>query len=252
MSGQGEAQMEPLPTRLGATSHRSCPLLSEPPHELSRWAYCFLSIFGQQKDRHIPVAKELFRPIQRLLSCCHNEEIALPMSSKPFDERLRISSGGRSFDAQSGHCSQELCFLLRRVGDRFLSLCDEYLLSRAWWHSDQNEGGTKLLGETCSLVQGPFRRYAAIEQDNDGLVRGTDDRPGGSLLPFGGMQQQQRGWNRGKDLFGHAPKDRAAGSTASVRRERNQLHLRLVFGIRDNGLPGQGRFRVPRLYRNAA
>lgn len=198
------------------------------------------------------MAKELFRAIQRLLPCCHNEEIALPMPSELFDERLRISTCGRSFDAQSGRCSQELCFLLRRVGDRFLSLCDEYLLSRAWWHSDQNEGSTELPGETCSLVQGPFHLYAAIEQDNDGLVRGADDRPGGSLLPFGGMQQQQRGWNRGKDLFGHAPKDRAAGSTASVRRERNQLHLRLLFGIRDDGLPGQGRFRVPRLYRGAA
>src|SRR6266568_4238271 len=207
----------------------------------------FLSVCGQQQDRHIPVAKELFSAIQRLLSCCHNEEIALPMSSKPFDERLRISSGGRSFDAQSGRCSQELCFLLRRVGDRLLSLCDEYLLSRAWRHSNQKEGGTELLGETCCLVQGSFRPYAAIEQDNDGLVRGTGDRPGGSLLPLGRMQQQQRGWHRGKDLFGHAPKDRATGSTASFRREGNQLHLGLLFGIRDNGLLGQGRFRVPRL-----
>src|SRR6266480_1618837 len=48
------------------------------------------------------------------------------------------------------------------------------------------------------------RGYAAIEQDNDGLVRGTGDRPGASLLPLGRMQQQ-RGWNRGKDLFGQAP-----------------------------------------------
>src|SRR5207302_7090405 len=100
----------------------------------------------------------------------------------------------------------------------------------------------KLRAETCSLVQGPCRLYAAIEQDNDGLVRGSDDRPGGSLLSLGRMQQQQRDWQRGKDLFGQAPKDRAAGSTSSLRRERNQLHLRLVFGIRDNGLLGQGRF----------
>src|SRR2546423_7301950 len=113
MSGQGEAQMEPLPTRLGATSHRSCPLLSEPPDELIRWAYCFLSVFGQQKDRHIPVAKELFRPIQRLLSCCHNEQIVRPVPTDPFDERFWLFSGGRSFDAQSCRCSQELCFLLR-------------------------------------------------------------------------------------------------------------------------------------------
>src|SRR5947208_2492444 len=174
------------------------------------------------------------------------------MPGELFDERLRISSGGRSFDAQSGRSSQELCFLLRRVGDRLLFLCDEYLLSRAWWHSDQNEGGTALLGETCSLVEGSFSLYAAIEQDNDSLVRGTGDRPGGSLLPLGRMQQQQRGWQRGKDLFGQAPKDRATGSTASLRRERNQLHLGLLFRIRDNRLLVQARFRVPRLFRDAA
>ncbi len=38
------------------------------------------------------------------------------MPTDPFNECFRLSSSGRGFDAQSGRCSQELCFILKRVG----------------------------------------------------------------------------------------------------------------------------------------
>ncbi len=77
---------------------------------------CCRLLISHQQNRYVPVAKELFRSIQRLLSCCYNEEIALPMPTDPFNECFRLSSSGRGFDAQSGRCSQELCFILKRVG----------------------------------------------------------------------------------------------------------------------------------------
>ena len=62
------------------------------------------------------MAKEFFRSFQCLRSCGYYKEIALSLATDPFHERLRISSTGRSFDAQPGRCAQDLCFLLKGVG----------------------------------------------------------------------------------------------------------------------------------------
>jgi hypothetical protein len=135
---------------------------------------CCRLLISHQQNRYIPVAKELLRSIQRLFSCCYNEEIALPMPTDPFNERFRLFSGGRSFDTQSSRCSQELCFILKRVGSfqcflrslpgqRLLSLCDKSLLSRTWWYSNQNEGGVARLCQARCLLQGLFSAYAAIK-----------------------------------------------------------------------------------------
>lgn len=62
------------------------------------------------------MAKEFFPSFQRLRSCGYHEEIALPMATDPFHERLRVSSAGRSFNTQAGRCAQDLCFLLKGVG----------------------------------------------------------------------------------------------------------------------------------------
>jgi hypothetical protein len=66
------------------------------------------------------------------------------------------------------------------------------------------------------------------------------------------QQQQQRGWDRGIDLFSNASKDGAARSTSPMRRERHQLHLWLVLCIGGNGFLSQYCFQAPRLYLDAA
>src|SRR6266566_3544586 len=88
-----------------------------------------------------------------------------------------------------------------------------------------------------------FFSYATVV-----ISREVRRRKCGRLL----ISQQQRGWDRGINLFSNASKDGAARSTSPMRRERNQLHLRLVFGIGDNSFLSQGCFQAPRLYLDAA
>src|SRR5437016_12249076 len=82
--------------------------------------------------------------------------------------------------------------------------------------------------QPARLLEDPFTAHHAIERNHDGLVGGLRYGSGWELPVLWRMQQEQGGWSRRQDISGHASQEQAPAGAASMGRQRNQLHARVL------------------------
>jgi len=83
----------------------------------------------------------------------------------------------------------------------------------------------------CCPFEDPLTQRGAIERNHDGLVGGRCNGSGWQIRVLWGMQEEQRGRSRCKDISSHASQEQTPASITTMSRKCNQLHVRVLLRI---------------------